>query len=87
MGRHYAHRGLHDNRSKAPENSLEAFRLAVVNGYGIELDVQITKDLVPVVFHDYDLKRTCGVDKRFVIWIMKNYANTSCSNRRKRFLH
>ena len=64
MGRHYAHRGLHDNRSKAPENSLEAFRLAVVNGYGIELDVQITKDLVPVVFHDYDLKRTCGVDKK-----------------------
>ena len=25
----YAHRGLHDNRSDAPENSLKAFRLAV----------------------------------------------------------
>jgi len=61
-GWHYAHRGLHDNRDSAPENSLKAFRLAVEGGYGIELDVQITKDLVPVVFHDYDLNRACGVD-------------------------
>lgn len=62
--RFYAHRGLHNNKSNAPENSLEAFRLAVESGYGIELDVQITKDLVPVVFHDYNLKRVCGVDKK-----------------------
>lgn len=63
-GWHYAHRGLHDNESDAPENSLESFRQAVEKGYGIELDVQVTKDLVPVVFHDYDLNRACGVDKR-----------------------
>ena len=63
-GYHYAHRGLHDNRYQAPENSLEAFRLAVENGYGIELDVQVTKDLVPVVLHDYDLNRACGVNKK-----------------------
>jgi len=63
-GWHYAHRGLHDNKSQAPENSLEAFRLAVDSGYGIELDVQITKDLVPVVFHDYNLKRVCKIDKK-----------------------
>ena len=37
----YAHRGLHDNRSDAPENSLKAFRLAVERGFGIELDVQL----------------------------------------------
>ena len=37
---------------------------AVDNGYGIELDVQITKDMVPVVFHDNDLKRACGVNKK-----------------------
>ena len=58
----YAHRGLHDNHSEAPENSMAAFRLAVEKGYGIELDVQLTKDMVPVVLHDYNLKRACNVD-------------------------
>lgn len=63
-GFYYAHRGLHNNKQEAPENSLEAFRLAVESGYGIELDVQLTKDLVAVVFHDYNLLRACGVDKK-----------------------
>lgn len=60
----YAHRGLHDNASDAPENSLRAFARAVEAGYGIELDVQLTKDQIPVVFHDFTLKRVCGVDKK-----------------------
>lgn len=60
----YAHRGLHDNHSEAPENSLKAFAKAVEQGYGIELDVQLTKDLVPIVLHDYSLSRACGVDKK-----------------------
>ena len=64
LGRLYAHRGLHDNASDAPENSLAAFRKAAEKGFGIELDVQLTKDLVPVVFHDFTLKRVCGVDKK-----------------------
>jgi glycerophosphoryl diester phosphodiesterase len=59
-GRLYAHRGLHDNDTDAPENSMPAFRKAVEAGYGIELDVQLTKDRVPVVFHDFTLKRICG---------------------------
>lgn len=57
-----AHRGFHDNQSDAPENSAKAMRLAVENGYGIELDVQLTKDEKVVVFHDGNLKRVCGVD-------------------------
>ena len=61
MGHYYAHRGLHDNETDAPENSMEAFRKAVDAGYGIELDVQLTKDRIPVVFHDESLKRVCGV--------------------------
>ena len=61
-GRHYAHRGLFDNAGDAPENSLLAFRRAIENGYGIELDVQLSKDGVPVVFHDATLTRMCGVD-------------------------
>lgn len=60
----YAHRGLHNKKTQAPENSMAAFKLAVEQGYGIELDVQLTKDKVAVVHHDYDLKRSCGVDKK-----------------------
>lgn len=56
----YAHRGLHDNKTEAPENSMRAFRKAVEAGFGIELDVRLTKDKVPVVFHDAALKRVCG---------------------------
>ncbi len=53
----YAHRGLHDNAGNAPENTLAAFEKAVMAGYGIECDVQLTKDGVPVVFHDFTLAR------------------------------
>lgn len=60
----YAHRGLHDGNQQVPENSLEAFRLAVEKGYGIELDVQLTRDGQLVVHHDGTLKRVCGVDQR-----------------------
>lgn len=58
----YAHRGLHDNASDAPENSMRAFQKAVDAGFGIEMDVQMTKDGVPVVFHDYTLARICGAE-------------------------
>lgn len=59
----YAHRGLHDKR--IPENSLLAFEKAVQAGYGIELDVRVTRDNVLVVHHDETLERSCG-DKRRV---------------------
>lgn len=65
-GVHYAHRGLFDNEAEAPENSLRAIRRAVEAGYGIEFDVQLSKDNVPVVFHDASLKRMCGVDGK--VW-------------------
>lgn len=58
----YAHRGLHDNKTDAPENSMRAFQKAVDAGFGIEMDVQLSKDGVPVVFHDYTLRRICGVE-------------------------
>lgn len=60
-GRYYAHRGLHSGDGTVPENSLTAFRLAVREGYGVELDVHITKDDRIVVFHDDDLERMTGV--------------------------
>jgi glycerophosphoryl diester phosphodiesterase len=57
-GHDYAHRGLHG--AVIPENSLAAFRLAIEEGYGIELDVQRAGDGTPVVFHDSVLDRLTG---------------------------
>lgn len=57
----YAHRGLHGDG--VPENSLQAFRLAVENGYGAELDVHLSKDGCLVIMHDETLKRTADVER------------------------
>ncbi|MCI9552487.1 MAG: hypothetical protein HFE94_03005 [Acutalibacter sp.] len=59
-GRNFAHRGLHTADHSIPENSLPAFRRAVEAGYGIELDIQLSKDGQVVVFHDDTLDRVCG---------------------------
>ncbi|MDE6365156.1 MAG: glycerophosphodiester phosphodiesterase, partial [Lachnospiraceae bacterium] len=74
FGHMYAHRGLHnmspaiqklkniENASeKLPENSYAAIKRAADLGYGIEFDVHLTKDDIPVVFHDDTLNRICGV--------------------------
>ena len=60
--KHFAHRGLHDNAGEAPENSMAAFSKAVEAGYGMELDVHVTKDGIPVIFHDFKLERICGAE-------------------------
>ena len=64
MGMNFAHRGLHNRDKSVPENSLEAFELAAQAGYGMELDVQLSKDGQVVVFHDDTLERVCGVNAR-----------------------
>ena len=64
MGRNFAHRGLHSEDRSVPENSLEAFRQARDAGYGMELDVQLSKDGEVVVFHDDTLERVCGLEAR-----------------------
>ena len=55
-----AHRGLFDNDAGVPENSIPAFKKASELGFGIETDVQMTKDGVLVVFHDDTLVRMTG---------------------------
>ena len=57
----YAHRGLHNG--EFPENSIGAFGNAIDNGFGIEIDVRLTKDNELVVFHDDNLFRMCGIEK------------------------
>jgi glycerophosphoryl diester phosphodiesterase len=59
-----AHRG---NTGKAPENTLSAIEASIQSGAEFaEIDVQETADGVVVVFHDADLMRTAGVDRK--IW-------------------
>ena len=57
----YAHRGFH-NKPNVPENSMIAFKRAVAEEFGIELDVHLTKDKKLAVIHDSSLSRTCGID-------------------------
>lgn len=56
----FAHRGYHCLEHNIPENSIPAFNAAIKNGYGIELDIHLTKDGTLVVFHDNTLERMCG---------------------------
>lgn len=53
-----AHRGLHDLRLNAPENSPSAFQRAIDADLAIECDIQLSKDGVPMVIHDGTIDRT-----------------------------
>lgn len=52
-----AHRALHDVSNGRPENSRAAIKAAIAAGYGIEIDLQLSRDDQPMVFHDYGLDR------------------------------
>lgn len=77
--KYFAHRGLHNN-IEVPENSSLAFSLAVKSNYGIELDIHLTKDNIPVVFHDQSLLRMCGVDLEIEDLTLKELRNYTLLN-------
>ncbi len=56
----HAHRGgsIEFGTPTYPENTMPAFRASAQRGFVLELDVKLTKDLVPVVIHDPTLDRT-----------------------------
>lgn len=58
-GRSYAQRGLHSQRNGVPENTLKAFEVALNRGYGVAMDVRISRDGEAMVFHDETLMRLC----------------------------
>src|SRR4051812_25832757 len=56
------HRGA---SAVAPENTMAAFREAIaVGAHGIEFDVRLASDGMPVVIHDSALRRTGGLNQR-----------------------
>ena len=59
-GTPFAHRGLHDVDAGIVENTLPAFEAARDAGFGMELDIQFSRDMQVVVFHDDDLLRMAG---------------------------
>src|SRR6201999_3863999 len=57
-----AHRGA---SAVAPENTIAAFEAAIAAGAdGIEFDVRLSREGVPVVIHDQTLQRTHGIRRR-----------------------
>ena len=70
----FAHRGA---SGYAPENTMDAFKLAVKQGAeGIELDVQLSKDGIPVVIHDETIDRVTnghGYVKDYTLEELKNF--------------
>ena len=73
QGWKYAHRGLHD--TDKPENSMAAFRAALENGYGIELDIHLMKDGNLAVIHDTTLIRTTGAEGKITDLTVEDLAN------------
>ena len=63
LNKKFAHRGLYglfqSNQQKiyVPENSLNAFSLAIKNNFAIELDIHLLADQKIIVFHDNNTKR------------------------------
>lgn len=76
-----AHRGL---VTEAPENSMAAFHAAVEKGFwGIEFDIQATKDHKFIVMHDSDLARMTngtGYIKEYNRWELKRLRIDSGKN-------
>ncbi|MBM3743211.1 MAG: hypothetical protein FJW46_02760 [Actinobacteria bacterium] len=57
----FAHRGF---SSKFPEATRASFEGAIeIGADGLECDIRLTKDQIPVCFHDRNLKRIAGVSK------------------------
>lgn len=58
-----AHRGLHDASKARVENTAAAFEAAIAGGFGIECDLRPARGGLPVVFHDENTERLCGVTR------------------------
>jgi len=61
MVTHYIHRGLAKKNFK--ENTLSAFKYSFRKKYGIEADLQVTKDNQLICFHDFNLRRKFNLNK------------------------
>lgn len=79
VGVKFAHRGLHGDflGSFSAENSLSAFKKAAELGFGIELDVRLSKDGEVVVFHDNTLDRVTNKTGKVIDYTAKELSELS----------
>ena len=61
MSIHLVHRGLAKKSFK--ENTIKSFKYSFKRGYGIETDLQVTKDNQIICFHDFNLRRKFNLNK------------------------
>ena len=78
MVTHYIHRGLAKKNFK--ENTLSAFKYSFKKKYGIETDLQVTKDNQLICFHDFNLKRKFKINK-----LIKNLSFNEINKIAKKF--
>ena len=77
----YGHRGA---SAYAPENTLEAFKLAMEMGAdGVELDVHLSRDGELMVIHDIDLDRTTGFHGKVCDYTLKELKELDAYAREK----
>jgi glycerophosphoryl diester phosphodiesterase len=76
-----AHRGY---AARYPENTLAALEAAIEAGARhVEVDVQLSADGFPVLFHDRTLKRMCGVSGAVHDLTLSELRALSCAERGK----
>ena len=79
------HRGY---AGKYPENTLTGFVAACELGVDmIEVDVVETKDHVPIISHDYGLKRTTGMDGMFADYTLKELRKLNIAATSNKAIH
>lgn len=78
----YAHRGASGH---ALENTWQAFELADQLQVGIELDIQMTRDGIAIVYHDDQLKRLAGTQADIHKMPYESLKSLSIRKRFKRF--
>lgn len=75
-----AHRGLHDGNVAVVENSLAAARAAINGKFAIECDVMLSRDGVPIVFHDTTLERLTLASGRISDWSWEELSELALGN-------
>ena len=76
LKRPIAHRALHDRSKGKIENSPAAIKAAVDAGYAIEIDLQLSRDGVAMVFHDDEMDRLTSSKGRVNLYSAEELSRT-----------
>jgi len=80
VGHLLIHRGLAKKTFK--ENTLKSFKYCFQKNFGIETDLQVTKDNKIICFHDFNLKKKFKINKNINNINYKDLFNISKKNKK-----